>query len=223
MTDNFAAIYRKLGYTFARPDLLTLALTHRSSSYHNNERLEFLGDGILNMLIAKALYMQFPDANEGQLTQLRSQLVREQSLASVAAELGLGEYLYLGSGELKSGGMRRVSICADALEAIIAAIYLDAGLAACEQCVLRWFASALAHASLESVSKDPKTQLQEYLQHRKLALPVYTVLSMRGDAQEQEFKVSCQVAALNIITEGQSHSRRSAEQLAATKVLELIK
>lgn len=223
MIDNFATIYRKLGYTFVRSDLLALALTHRSYSYQNNERLEFLGDGILNMIIAKALYQQFPKANEGQLTQLRSLLVREQTLANIATQLGLGEFLHLGSGELKSGGMRRASICADALEAIVAAIYLDADLTVCEKCVLNWFAPSLATVSLESTSKDSKTQLQEYLQQRKLALPVYTIIAMQGDASEQSFKVNCIVEALAITTEGEGNSRRSAEQIAATKALELIK
>lgn len=222
MQKSVTPLYQKLGYQFVRSDLLSLALTHRSYAAQNNERLEFLGDAILNMVIAKALYQQFPRANEGQLTQLRSLLVREQTLAQIATEFGLGEFLRLGSGELKSGGMRRASICADALEAIIAAIYSDSDFNTCEACVLQWFAPTLASISLDSVNKDAKTQLQEYLQRRKLPLPVYTMIFAQEEASVSLFKVNCVVEALSIITEGEGASRRSAEQLAATKVLELI-
>ncbi|MDE1460437.1 ribonuclease III [Spartinivicinus poritis] len=216
------SLFRKLGYSFEDESLLLLALTHRSYAGGNNERLEFLGDSIVNFIIAEALYQQFPQAKEGQLSRLRAKLVRGATLAKIAKEFGLGDYLRLGSGELKSGGFRRESILADALEALIGAIYLDNGLDTCRERVLAWFAPRLEKLSLDDTQKDPKTRLQEYLQAKQLALPVYEVVDIKGDAHDQTFTIECVVAGLAEKTKGIGSSRRGAEQEAARHALQQL-
>ena len=206
-----------MGHDFAQPALLKQALTHRSYGSPNNERLEFLGDSVLNCAIAAKLYHHYPRQAEGDLSRMRAALVKEQTLAEIAAMLKLGDYLQLGEGELKSGGFRRPSILADALEAIIGAVYLDAGFEKAEQMIVALYEPLLREIDPKTIAKDPKTQLQEYLQSRKLALPFYEVIAIRGEAHEQEFEVECLIPGLNIRTHGEGHSRRRAEQQAATE------
>lgn len=222
MVKNTKTLCAKLGYDFKDPHLLEAALTHRSIRGLNNERLEFLGDSILNFIIAAALFQQFPTAKEGDLSRLRANLVKGDTLAELAQEFELGNYLKLGAGELKSGGYRRKSILADALEAIIGAIYLDGGMAVCQERLLRWYESRLQETSRHSGLKDPKTRLQEYLQAKKVPLPNYSVLSIQGEAHKQTFRVACKIEKFNHITEGVGSSRRSAEQEAAQKYLEYL-
>lgn len=212
-------LQRQIGYLFKQVDLLLLALTHRSHAGKNNERLEFLGDSILNMVIAERLFQQFPKAREGQLSRLRAQLVKGNTLALLAREFKLGDYLRLGSGELKSGGFRRDSILADALESLIAAIYLDAGFHVARESILRWFTDRLDALTLENTPKDAKTRLQEYLQSQQAALPQYEVTAVEGDAHAQVFSVQCSVALLQQQTCGRGVSRRIAEQQAAKAAL----
>ena len=215
-------ISKVLGYSFKNDELVARALTHRSYSSKNNERLEFLGDSILNYIIAEALYEKFPSANEGQLSRLRAMLVKGATLAELGREFGLGEYLLLGSGELRSGGFRRESILADAVEALIAAIYQEAGMDVCRERVLHWYDSRLSQLTLDAVVKDPKTRLQEFLQGRQLPLPHYTVESVMGEAHAQQFVVHCEVSCLENITVGTSSSRRGAEQSAASLALKAL-
>lgn len=222
MKPNLSQLERILGHTFNQPELLKLALTHRSYNSNNNERLEFLGDSILNFSIAAALFAQFPKAKEGQMSRLRAKLVKGATLAELSREFKLGDYLYLGSGEMKSGGFRRESILADALEAIIGAIYLDAGLAAATEWVETKFASRLDELSLNASQKDPKTRLQEYLQGRQLPLPVYEVMVIEGQAHAQTFTVECEVSGLDFNPQGVGTSRRFAEQAAAEKALKAL-
>lgn len=219
---KLAALTRRLGYQFRDPELLLCALTHRSAGGQHNERLEFLGDAILSFLVAAELYSRFPKATEGQMSRLRASLVKGEELAEIAREFEFGDCLILGSGELKSGGFRRESILADAFEAIIGAIYLDGGLEAVSERVMHWYRARYDRISLDTVQKDPKTRLQEYLQSRKLPLPEYTVLSVQGDAHDQVFRMSCTVHGLKEPTEGGGSSRRRAEQEAAEKALSLI-
>lgn len=209
------ALCRLLGRDFSRPELLQQALTHRSYGSPNNERLEFLGDSILNCIIAARLYQFYPRLPEGDLSRMRAALVKEQTLAEIAGRLKLGDHLMLGEGELKSGGFRRPSILADALEAIIGAAYLDDGFVGAEALVLALYEPHLKALDPRKIAKDPKTQLQEYLQSRKHALPLYEVVAIRGEAHEQEFEVECSIPDLAIRTLGSGHSRRSAEQNAA--------
>lgn len=199
------------------------ALTHRSAGGRNNERLEFLGDAILGSVIAAELYARYPQAREGQLSRLRSSLVRRETLAGLARELGIGRHMNLGAGERKSGGHHRGSILADALEALFGAIYLDGGFASCQDCILSLFGTILDQPPDPDSLKDPKTRLQEYLQARQLALPEYAVLDVSGDAHAQSFRVSCTVDAAEVmVTDGLARSRRHAEQDAAEKMLELL-
>jgi ribonuclease III len=214
---------KALGYRFSDGERLQLALTHRSvSRRHNNERLEFLGDAQLSQIISTELFHRFPDAAEGQLTRMRASLVRGQTLAEVARELGLGEYLILGGGELKSGGHRRESILADTLEALIGAMVIDGGEDACREVVLSWFEARLAAISPQSVRKDAKTRLQEWLQARKYELPVYGVLSVSGQAPKQSFEVECELSGLKKTFRASGPSRRRAEQQAAEQALEWL-
>lgn len=222
MKNSKAALCQKLGYEFHNPGLLEAALTHRSIRGNNNERLEFLGDSIVNFIIAAALYQQFPNAKEGDLSRLRASLVKGDTLAELAQEFELGSYLRLGAGELKSGGFRRKSILADAMEAVIAAIYLDGGMAVCQERVLRWYELRLQEIGRGSGLKDPKTRLQEFLQARKISLPDYSVLSIQGEAHQQIFRVACRIEKYAYVTEGVGSSRRSAEQQAAQKYLEFL-
>ena len=215
-------LQKKLGYQFETLDYLTQALTHRSAASINNERLEFLGDSILNFAIGKALFDQFPKANEGELSRMRATLVREHTLAIIAREFNLGEFLKLGPGELKSAGHRRESILADCVEAIIAAIYLDKGMEQAMQKMYDWYAGFLAEIKPGEAQKDPKTRLQEFLQSRKQPLPIYEVIDIKGEAHNQTFKVSCQVTQLDMLFIGSGTSRRKAEQNAAEQVLAAI-
>mgnify|MGYP000638297460 CR=1 FL=1 len=213
---------KKLGYTFNNTDLLLQALTHRSAKGTHNERLEFLGDSILGFVIAEVLYQQFPSHDEGDLTRMRSSLVRGVTLAEIGRGFNLGEYLILGPGELKSGGHRRDSILEDAVEAIIGAVYLDSDNDTAKALVLSWFADRLEIIKPGNEQKDPKTRLQEYLQAKQLPLPKYDVLSIEGSAHEQLFKVSCKVTDLKNSIVGQGGSRRIAEQEAAAQALKLL-
>ncbi|OOR98581.1 ribonuclease III [Haemophilus paracuniculus] len=212
-------LQKTIGYQFDNLDYLKTALTHRSAGAKNNERLEFLGDSILNFAIGRALYEKFPKANEGELSRMRATLVREQTLAIIARRFDLGEYLKLGAGELKSGGYRRESILSDCVEAIIAAIYLDNGMERAIERVMIWYQDLLNEMQPGEAQKDPKTRLQEFLQGRKHRLPDYEVLDIKGQAHNQTFKVSCKVEILDEIFVGIGTSRRKAEQNAAEQAL----
>lgn len=215
-------LYNNLGYQFQNESLLIAALTHRSVPKNNNERLEFLGDSIVNFIAAELLYNQFAYANEGELSRLRTMLVRGETLAELARQLQVGEHLYLGIGEMRSGGAHRESILADALEAIIAAIYLDGGMEVCKVCVSKWFAPILAELVHHKVNKDPKTQLQEYLQAKSIALPQYQVSVIEGKAHEQLFTVECIIPEISQKTIGKGTSRRRAEQQSAEMMLTVL-
>lgn len=218
-TDGGAAF---AGHAFRTPGLLAQALTHRSAGTPNNERLEFLGDALLGAIVAEALYARWPNADEGALTRARAELVRESSLAEVARRFDLGARLTLGPGEMKSGGHRRDSILSDALEAVIAAICLDAGFETCRAVVLPWFAEAIAAVPAGKVGKDAKTRLQEWLQARQLPLPQYELLSEDGEEHAKQFRVSCRLSEPALSAEGTGGSRRGAEQQAAEAVLALL-
>lgn len=219
---QLSKLQRQIRYTFKDESLLDLALTHRSFKSNNNERLEYLGDAILSFVIAEALYFKFPNAKEGQLSRLRSLLVKGVTLAEMGKEFRLGDYLNLGGGELKSGGFRRESIIADAVEAIIGAIFLDSDQETCKQIVLAWYEERLNKLSLQHTEKDPKTSLQEYLQSIKQDLPVYEVSDVKGEAHNQTFFVTCHIDALHIKTQNQGSSRRIAEQKSAKEALKLL-
>jgi ribonuclease III len=210
------------GYAFAEPALCHSALTHRSAGSDHNERLEFLGDSVLNCSVARLLYDAHPDADEGALSRLRATLVSGDTLAEVALKLGLGEHLRLGPGELKSGGFRRASILADTLEAILGAIFLDSGFDAAAAAVKRILGARLSTLPAADLLKDPKTRLQEALQARGLALPIYVLTAVTGDPHDQTFTVSCEVPIFAVSAVGEGGSRRRAEQLAAAKLLELL-
>jgi ribonuclease III len=215
-------LQRALGHQFGDPELLGLALTHCSVGSQNNERLEFLGDSILNHIIAEALYRRFPTSREGEMSRMRASLVRGDTLAELAMELQLGDYLQLGAGERKSGGHRRSSILADALEAVAGAILLDSDIEQCRRCVLAWFARRLQQLSPGATDKDAKTRLQEYLQGRNNPLPEYDLLSVQGDDHNQQFHVACRLSNPYLVVEGMGSSRRKAEQDAATAALERL-
>ncbi len=211
------------GHVFADPALLAQALTHRSAGSPNNERLEFLGDALVNQFVAEALYRHWPRADEGALTRARAELVRESALAGIARGLDIGPRLVMGPGEMKTGGHRRDSILADAVEAIVAAIYLDAGFDACRATVLPWFAPLIdALPPPNKVGKDAKTRLQEWLQGRQHPLPVYALLHEGGEDHARIFSVSCTLVSPPLRTEGEGSSRRAAEQVAAGAMLELL-
>ncbi len=222
MTGSLAQLQGKLGYEFSDPEQLRLALTHRSHGACHNERLEFLGDSILNVIIGETLYHRFPDMREGQLSRLRSQLVKGTTLAELAREFGLGAFLLLGEGERKSGGAQRESILADSLEAIIGAIYLEAGFESCRGTVLRWYHQRLAALSGDETAKDAKTRLQEWLQSRGQPLPEYVVVEAAGASHEQRFVVECRVAQLRVPTRAQANNRRVAEKRAAELALDKL-
>jgi len=215
-------LQQALGYQFGDAELLGLALTHCSAGSRNNERLEFLGDSMLNHIIAEFIYRQFPSSREGEMSRMRAALVNGDTLAAVATELGLGEFLRLGTGERKSGGHRRGSILADALEAVIGAILLDSDVEQCRRCVLQWFTTRLEGLSPGEFGKDPKTQLQEYLQGRNYPLPEYALLSVDGEDHAQEFRVTCRLQKPQLVIEGTGASRRKAEQDAAHAALDRI-
>lgn len=222
MNNPLLKLSQRLGYTFSDEALINLALTHRSLSGTNNERLEFLGDSILNFVIAEALFRKFPHAKEGKLSRLRARLVKGDTLAEIAKEFDLGEFLLLGSGEMKSGGHRRDSILADAVEAIIGAIYLDSGQTAATDRILAWYESRLNALTLEDPIKDPKTRLQEHQQANRLSLPKYTVVSVGGPGNEQVFTVSCRIPQQEDVVTAEGSSRRAAEQAAAQVFLKRL-
>lgn len=222
MSSLYQKLCRRIGYYFADLGLLELALTHRSYGGKNNERLEFLGDSILNYVIAEDLFHRFPKAKEGELSRLRASLVKGDTLAELAREFQLGDYLKLGAGELKSGGFRRDSILADSVEGIIGAMYLDAGMDVCRQHILEWYKERLNATSLKVVTKDAKTRLQEYLQARKHALPQYDVVDIVGEPHDQTFHVHCHIELCSEAIKGSGNSRRIAEQNAAAKALEQL-
>ena len=210
------------GHRFADPGLLSQALTHRSAGAPHNERFEFLGDSIVNLLVAEVLFQRWPKADEGALTRARAELVREASLAVIARKLELGARLTLGPGEMKSGGHRRDSILADALEAVVAAIYLDVGFEACRNVVLPWFEESLAALPVGKPGKDPKTRLQEWLQGRQRPLPAYELVSESGDDHAKVFHVSCTILDPTLTAQGEGTSRRNAEQAAAAALIEKL-
>ncbi|QCI22122.1 ribonuclease III [Buchnera aphidicola] len=212
-------IQKVLGYTFTHKDLLRQALTHRSASSKHNERLEFLGDSILSFVIANALYQHFPYINEGDMSRMRATLVRGNTLAEIAYEFDLGEYLKLGQGELKSGGFRRESILANTVEALIGSIYLDSNIKTVEELILKWYEKRLETISPGDTQKDPKTRLQEYLQSKHLSLPTYSIVKIYGEAHNQLFTIHCQITILSEYLIGTGSSRRKAEQDAAKKAL----
>ena len=217
--EGLAELERRLGPKFANPELARQAVTHRSFGTPHNERLEFLGDSLLNCAVATLLYERFPQLPEGDLSRLRAALVNQSSLSEVATTLGLGERLRLGEGELKSGGFRRPSILADALEALLGAVYLDSGFEAVRKAVEKLMGERLESRDKLPVAKDPKTALQEHVQGRKLQLPRYSVQRTEGEAHDQTFTVECRVDDLGLVATGQGASRRAAEQAAAEGVL----
>jgi len=212
-------LMRRLGYLFNDSALLELALSHRSVGEPNNERLEFLGDAVLGITVSKLLFEQFPQASEGDLSRMRSAIVRAESLADIARQLELGDHLHLGPGELKSGGFRRDSILGDSVEALIGAIYLDSEGAAVEGVISNWFSAVLAAADHRTPAKDPKTALQEWLQQRGKPLPEYTLLEECGEPHQRTFVVSCKIALCDKPAQAQARSRRKAEQAAAAQLL----
>ena len=216
------SLSKRLNHSFHDPSLLETALTHRSANRNHYERMEFLGDAVLNLVISDTLYRQFPEAAEGQLSRLRASLVKGENLSKHAKQLELGEYLRLGSGELKSGGFRRKSILADVFESIIGAIYLDAGLDDARRFILEVFKQQLAAVDLSKNLKDPKTQLQELLQAKGCELPMYEIQSTSGKAHNQTFQVSCEISLLPAPVIGTGSSRRQAEQAAAKQILDML-
>ena len=220
MTDaELRQLSTSLGYHFKDPALFRKALTHRSAGAANNERLEYLGDAVLDLVIAAELFKRFPSATEGELTRFRSALVKGKTLAKIAHELDLGKAVTLGSGELKSGGRHRESILADVVEALLGAIYLESGLEACERIICRWFGERLDEISLVNEEKDAKTRLQEYLQARGEPLPVYSVISTEGEAHAQTLTIACHVKGLGDPVVASASSRKRAEKKAATLAL----
>jgi ribonuclease III len=221
--DDLASwVERTFGYVFTTPALCHTAVTHRSAGADHNERLEFLGDSILNCAVARLLFDAHPLADEGALSRLRASLVSGDTLAQIAGDLGLGEYLRLGQGELRSGGFRRASILADALEAILGAVFLDSGFDAAAAAVARIMGPRMSEMPAADALKDPKTRLQEVLQARGLALPTYTLTAVGGDPHAQSFTVTCDVLVFGVAAVGEGASRRRAEQLAAATVIDLL-
>ncbi|URI09248.1 ribonuclease III [Aquincola tertiaricarbonis] len=220
---RFDALQQRLGYRFTQQKLLGRALTHRSAGADHNERLEFLGDAVLSTAVSAMLYERFGDSDEGDLTRVRAHLVREESLHRVALALGLPEVIRLSDGEARGGGAQRASILADALEAVIGATFLDGGFEPAQALVRRLFGDVIANTEIDSWSKDAKTELQEWLQARKLPVPAYRIVATRGQAHAQTFEVECGVPALGLVEQGEGKSRRTAEQEAARRMLEALK
>jgi ribonuclease III len=216
-------LQQRLQYQFANPDLLQRALTHRSFSADHNERLEFLGDSVLNLVVSDLLMAGLADAAEGDLSRIRANLVRQETLHQLALDLGLAEALRLGEGEVRSGGKKRPSILADALEAIVGAVYQDGGFAAATALVRRLFSDVVIKPGMEATGKDAKTELQEWLQGRKLPLPSYKVIAVTGVAHRQTFDVECSIEHQGLTARGIGVSRRAGEQAAATAVLADLK
>lgn len=223
MDNRFDMLQQRLGYRFTQPRLLIRALTHRSFGADHNERLEFLGDAVLQTAISAMLYERFAGSDEGDLTRVRAHLVREDSLHRVALSIGLPEVLRLSEGEARGGGAARPSILADALEAIIGAAFLDGGFEPAQALVRRLFGEVIVTTEIDSWSKDAKTELQEWLQARKLPVPAYRITATRGQAHAQTFEVACEVAALGLVQHGEGRSRRTAEQEAARRMLDALK
>jgi ribonuclease-3 len=217
-----AELCRRLKVRFSDPDLLARALTHRSKSELNYERLEFLGDSVLSLVVSALLYDRFPNIPEGQLTRLRAVLVKKEALAALARELNLGEYLLLGGGELKSGGFDRDSILADSLEAVFGAVYVDGGIERARTVIGELYRESLERLNPDAILKDPKTELQEFLQKHAMPTPIYTIVKVSGESHNQRFVVSCQVSALAQPVEGEGATRRFAEQQAAATALRLL-
>jgi ribonuclease-3 len=222
VASNAKQLQDRLQYQFSDPQLLTLALSHRSCGSNNNERLEFLGDAVLGMAISSFLFQRFPEAREGDLSRIRSQIVRAESLAEIARNLDLGPELLLGPGEMKSGGHRRDSILGDTVEALLGAVFLDQGLAAVEACIQNWFSESLNTLTLDSPVKDAKTALQEWLQARSKPLPEYLVVKTEGEDHSRLFTVSCKIDAVEEAAEATASSRRKAEQLVAEKLVKKL-
>lgn len=221
MPKDFVTLQHKLAYQFKDPYLIKLALTHRSAGADNNERLEFLGDALLDLLVGESLFRLHTDAKEGDLSRMRSAIVNKQALAAIGRSLDLGEYVVLGSGELKSGGQARDSILADTVEALVAAVYLDGGIEPCASLVAAWTLELVQQPEKQSV-KDAKTRLQEFMQSQGAELPKYKVVKTSGDAHAQTFEVQCAVAGLQEPQQGSGRSKRAAEQKAAEKVLKIL-
>lgn len=223
MTDDLSSLQARLQHSFSNPTLLGRALTHRSFSADHNERLEFLGDSVLNLAVAHLLYERLHDLPEGDLSRIRANLVKQDTLHQLAVALGLPDVLRLGEGEVRSGGSKRPSILADSVEAIIGAVYLDAGFVAAQNLVHRLFESVEINPQMQASAKDPKTELQEWLQGRKMKLPVYRVVGTLGAAHKQTFDVECEVTELGLTERGIGNSRRSGEQAAAAVMLQTLK
>lgn len=221
MITKLTSLYKKLDYSFNDHSLLELALSHRSIGKNNNERLEFLGDAVIGYVIAEELYQRFTNEDEGNLSRYRSLLVKGDTLASIARQFEVGKYLKLGGGELKSGGFRRTSILADAMEAIIGAITLDSDIEQARKCILIWYKKRLDNIKTLDL-KDPKTRLQEFLQAKKFDLPQYKVVSINGKEHAQNFQIDCSVKELNLLVTAEAGSRRAAEQKSAELMLETI-
>jgi ribonuclease-3 len=223
MAIDLDKLQQLLNHKFSDPDLARLALTHRSANKLNNERLEFLGDSLLGYIIAEILFEIFPQASEGELSRLRAMLVNKNTLAEIAREIDLKNFIQLGSGEKKSGGDNRDSILADAIEALIAAIYLDGGINSCKSLIKDWIADRIATESVVEQQKDAKTKLQEMMQAQGLSLPVYSVLEISGEAHQQNFLVECRVDVMAESQKGTGSSKRNAEQEAANGMLTKLK
>ncbi len=223
MADALAALQERLQHRFQDPRLLARALTHRSFSSEHNERLEFLGDSVLNLAVAGLLYQRLKDLPEGDLSRVRANLVKQDTLHKLALDLGLSGLVRLGEGEARSGGHKRPSILADTLEAVIGAVHLDAGYPAAEALVHRLFGSLDIKPEMQAAAKDPKTELQELLQGRKMQVPVYRVVATLGAAHKQTFDVECEVAELGLVERGIGASRKAAEQAAAAAMLMVLK
>lgn len=222
MKKTLTELCDQIGYTFKTNALLVTALTHRSYRKKNNERLEFLGDAVLNFCISQKLFHEYPTYDEGDLSRLRANLVNGEILAALAKQMGIDKYLRLGVGELKSGGLHRRSTLANAMEAIIGAIYVDGGIDVCRERLLSWFSESFIKSTSRGIKKDPKTQLQEYAQAKKMTLPKYAILSTKGREHTQVFHVECVVPELEQVAVGAGSSRRRAEQDAAEKLLILL-
>lgn len=222
MNQGLLALQQRLQHTFSDPELLGRALTHRSFSADHNERLEFLGDAVLNLSVADLLYIKLRQLPEGDLSRIRANLVKQDTLHQLAVQLGLAAEIRLGEGEMRSGGKKRPSILADALEAVIGAVYLDGGFVAAQQLVQRLFKAVEINPTMAALGKDPKTELQELLQGRKMKLPQYRVVGTLGAAHQQSFDVECEIVEMHLCERGIGGSRRAAEQAAAAAILQVI-
>lgn len=223
MSDGLSALQARLQHSFSDPSLLTRAVTHRSFSADHNERLEFLGDSVLNLSVAHLLYERLSSLPEGDLSRIRANLVKQDTLHQLAVDLGLPAVVRLGEGEVRSGGHKRPSILADALEAVLGAVYLDAGYPAAQALVQRLFQAVEINPQMQASAKDPKTELQEWLQGRKMKLPVYRVVATLGVAHKQTFDVECEITELQLVERGIGGSRRAGEQAAAAAMLQTLK